>query len=428
MIWFIALLIFLNGYFVAAEFALVRLQADPAHSFTRSESLRARIVRRMLRNLDAYLSTAQLGITFTSIALGSIGEPYVSGILEQLFADYFPSIDRLGPGVSFGLALSFITMVQIIIGEQGPKSYGIRSYERVVGMTAIPMEVIYRVFFPIITLINFGSLVVVRLLGGSVDNEGHSVSEEQLRVLLLQGRHFGSISEREQRIMVNAMKLEHTEAKEIMVPRPDVFTVQAETTIAEARPVVLETGHSRIPVVDPDLDHCVGLLFAKDLLTPDIDESQPVGNIVRQPMYVPDSISAEKLLYMFQTRRAHMAITVDEFGGSSGIATLEDIIEELVGEIHDEFDPVPSQLLRPLGENRWRASGMLKIDDLEETLKVDLETDQDTLSGWITSVKDGFARRGDFVAHSGFEFVVESVERHRIASVLIREAPVSDND
>jgi len=424
---FIILMLALNGYFVAAEFALVRLHSATTHKYQEGGQLTARIVRRMLHDIDAYLSTAQLGITFTSITLGSFGEPFVSHALEKILGTWVPAIAALGHGVSIGLSLALITVVQIIVGEQGPKSYGIRAYERVVGATAIPMQLMYWIFFPIIWIIGLGSMSIVRLLGGSADGLASELSEEELRILLLQGRSMGSISESERQIMTNAMRLEELEAREVMVPRPDIVTIEADATADEARALVVESGHSRIPIVDPDLDHCVGFLYAKDLLQQKVAESTPVSNLVREAVYVPETINAEKLLYMFQTRGLHIAIAVDEFGGASGIVSLEDILEELVGEIQDEYDDSQPALIRSLTESRWRASGMTNLEDVGFELEIEFDTDQDTLSGWFTDHKNDFPRRGDQIEHRGYSFTVESMERHRIASLLIERLPENED-
>ncbi|RMF18417.1 MAG: HlyC/CorC family transporter [Candidatus Dadabacteria bacterium] len=428
MIWAIVILILLNGYFVAAEFALVRLQSAPTHRFQDDPSLRGRIVRRMLAHLDMYLSTAQLGITFTSIALGSFGEPYLSALLERGLAQWVPGVERLGPAFIVALSLSFITTIQIIVGEQGPKSFGIRAYERVVSATAIPMHLMYVVFWVPIQLINFGSLIVVRMLGGDPSAHRTILTEDELRLLLRQGHSHGSISERERKIMTNAMRLEELEAREVMVPRPDVVTIDVSATIQDARRIVRESGHSRVPIVDPDLDHCVGLLYAKDLLRDELDEQASVATLAREAIYVPETMNAEKLLYLFQTRGLHIAIVIDEFGGASGIVTLEDILEELVGEINDEYDRVEPQPVRRLAPDRWRAVGMAKLSELEELLDVEFDTEEDTLNGWFIDEKNDFPRRGDALMLGPWRFTVEAVDGHRIASVLIERVEESEGD
>lgn len=326
------------------------------------------------------------------------------------------------------LSLSFITIIQIIIGEQGPKSYGIRAYERVVGATAIPMHLVYLAFWVPIRLINFGSLIVVRLLGGDPSAHRTILTEDELRLLLHQGHSHGSISERERKIMTNAMRLEELEAREVMVPRPDVVTIDVSATIRNARRTVRESGHSRVPIVDPDLDHCVGLLYAKDLLRDELDENVSVSTLAREAIYVPETMSAEKLLYLFQTRGLHIAIVIDEFGGASGIVTLEDILEELVGEINDEYDRVEPHPIRRLTPDRWRAVGMAKLSELEELLDVAFDTEEDTLNGWFIDEKNDFPQRGDSLTLGSWQFTVEAVDGHRIASVLIERIAPPEED
>jgi CBS domain containing-hemolysin-like protein len=420
----IAALIFINGFFVAAEFALVRLQAAHTHRWTDARGLRGRILKNILRDLDPYLTTAQIGITSTSIALGSIGEPWVAGVLSAALGDWLPNVDALSPGVSFALSLGVITVIQIIIGEQAPKSYGIKSYEAVAGWTAVPLQVVYIVCWPLVRTINFFSLVVVRLLGADIrGGDTLRISEEELRVLLMHSHRGGSISDRERRIMVNAMRLADQEATDVMVPRPDVVTIDAEESLVVARKVAIDTGHSRIPVVDPDLDHCVGVLYAKDLLQEPPDSTKAVANLVRPAIHVPETISLERLLYLFQSRGLHIALLVDEFGGASGIVTLENVLEALVGDIHDEYDRGPSLTPRKLAEDRWRVPGMAKVETVEQLIGLTLDTEQDTISGWFIDHKDGFPRRGDLLEVDGWRFVVESLDKRRIASLFIEKVP-----
>lgn len=424
MLALIAVLIFINGFFVAAEFALVRLQAAPTHRWQEHKGLRAGLIRRILRDLDPYLTTAQIGITSTSIALGSVGEPYVAGLLAATLGEWLPGVEELGPGVSFALSLGLITVIQIIIGEQAPKSYGIKEYEAVSGWTAVPLQVVYVVFWPLVRIINFFSLVVVRLLGADIrGGDTMRITEEELRVLLMHSHRGGSISDRERRIMVNAMKLADQEATDVMVPRPDVVTIDADSTLAEARKTAVDTGHSRIPVVDPDLDHCVGILYAKDLLLEPPDSTKAVANLVRPAIHVPETVSLERLLYLFQSRGMHIALLVDEFGGASGIVTLENVLEALVGDIHDEFDRGPSLTPRKLAENRWRVPGMAKVETVEQLIGLTLDTEQDTISGWFIDHKDGFPRCGDLLEVDGWRFVVESLDKRRIASLFIEKMP-----
>lgn len=419
MLGIIALLMGLNGLFVAAEFALVRLQAAPTHRWQQGGGLRGSIIRRMLGDLDSYLTAAQIGITSTSIALGSVGEPYVASLLVAGLGNMFPDVVLLAPGVSFALSIGLITVIQITVAEQAPKSYGIKSYELVTGLTALPMHAMYLLFWPLVRLINYFSLVIVRALGADMHGNVLRVTEEELRMLLLQSSRGGSISDRERRIMTNAMRLAELEASEVMVPRPDVVTLNAETALADARKVAIESGHSRIPVVDPDLDHCVGILYAKDLLQEPDDSDRLVANLVRPAIHVPETISLERLLYLFQSRGLHIAILVDEFGGASGIATLENVLESLVGDIQDEYDRAPALQPRKIADDRWRVPGMARVETVETLLDIEFDTEQDTMSGWFIDYRDGFPRRGDVLEWAGYRFVVESIDKRRIASLLV---------
>lgn len=425
MLLLILSLILANAFFVAAEFALATLQALPTHRFRRSPNLISRIVLRQIERVDLYLSSCQLGVSATSIALGSAGEPYLSRKIADLFGIFLP--DWGEQGVAIALALALIIFTQIIVAEQAPKSLAIRTAEQVALFVALPLEGFTILFRPLIRAIELGSTLLLKLL--RIKPQKFQFSQEALEFIILQSQVSGSISPEERQIMVNAMELADVEAKEVMVPRPDVVTIAASATVGEAEKLIAESGYSRIPVVDPDLDHCVGILHAKDLFRAR-SPLESIRSFTRRPLYVPETISLERLLRHFRLSQTHLALVVDEFGGVRGIVTLEDVLEHLVGEIHDEYDQPDPPSLKSLGEGRYRALGLTPLEDLERVLKISIVSDQETLNGWLLSEFDGFPKNGDELVRFGYRFLVESMdpEHRRIGTVLIEPAPLSSRN
>lgn len=420
MLILILSLVLANAFFVAAEFCLATLQAVPIHRFKGKTGILARTITRQVENVDLYLSSSQLGISAASIALGSAGEPYLAHKIGSLLGMILPEWGE--KGITIALALIFIIFIQMVVGEQAPKILAIRTAEKVALFVALPLEVFTQIFRPLIYLIDVSSRTLLKLF--RIEPRKLQFSQDALEFIILQSHISGSISQEERQIMINAMELAEMEAKEVMVPRTDVITLPAEAKVGEAQKMIAETGYSRLPVVDPDLDHCVGIIHAKDLFKAS-SEDDPVTWYVRKPLYVPETISLERLLKHFRASQTHLALVVDEFGGVRGIVTLEDILEHLVGEIHDEYDLPDPPPIRSLGEGRYRVLGMASLEDLEKVLGITTESDQETLNGWLLSEFDGFPSPGDVIERYGYRFLVESMdtEHRRIGSVLIEPLP-----
>lgn len=416
MLYLVLFLILVNAFFTAAEFALATLQAIPTHRYKEPQGLIPRLVSHQIERIDLYLSSCQLGISGASIALGSAGEPYLARKIGHLIGIAVP--DWGEKGITIGLALLVITFTQIVVGEQAPKSLAVRTSEKVAYFAALPLETFTWIFRPLIYLIELASTSLLKIF--HITPKKFHFSQEALEFILLQSHLSGSISQEERKIMINAMELADVEAKEVMVPRPDVITLPADATVADAQKMIAETGYSRIPVVDPDLDHCMGIVHAKDLfrsLFPD----EPASRYARKPLYVPETISLERLLKHFRFSQTHLALVVDEFGGVRGIVTLEDVLERLVGEIHDEHDLPDPPSLKSLGGRRYRALGMTALADLERVLGLKIDSDQETLNGWLISEFDGFPKSGDSLERLGYRFTVENMDTRyrRIGTVFI---------
>jgi CBS domain containing-hemolysin-like protein len=413
------LLVGLNGFFVAAEFALVKVRSTQvdAHLDTR----RGRIARHMLDHLDAYLSACQLGITLASLALGWVGEPAVAHTLEPAFAALgLP--DAWLHTVSLVLAFALITVLHIVLGEQAPKVFAIRKPEPTSLWVAMPLFVFYKVSYPAIWLLNRLANATLRLVGLEPVGEGEAHEEEEIRRLLASHQE-SRLPEHKRELLDNIFELSHRVARQVMVPRAEVVFLDTLAPIEESLAIARKTGHTRFPLCEGDLDRTVGLVHIKDLFRA-AQAPKRLDEVRREIFFIPETLSLERLLRRMRHEHLHMAAVLDEYGGVSGIVTLENVIEEIVGEIQDEFDAERPELVK-ISEGVYQILGSMLIQDLEDELEVDLgdERDEDTLAGVALSELGRRARVGDRVTFGPLELEVLEVDRNRILSLRVKVAP-----
>lgn len=413
----ILVLVFLNGFFVAAEFAMVKVRGSRIDTLIQRGHRRAAFARRLTTNLDAYLSACQLGITLASLGLGWIGEPTIAVWLERMFHGNIP--ERLLHPISFAIAFSLITVLHIVLGELMPKSLAIRKSEGVTMWTAMPLDIFYRIMYPVIWLLNGLANRLLRLLGlepASASESAHS--EEEIRILMKESNKSGHIDNTELTLVDNVFNFADTTAREIMIPRTEMVCLYLDRPFEENMRIVIEEKHTRFPVCENDKDNIVGLVHIKDFL--DRNGVSDLRPFVRPITKVPESMPISQLMKVLQRKRTYMALLIDEYGGSAGLVTFEDIIEELVGEVHDEFDEE-----RPSIEKRdndaFSIDGLLLIADVNDYFSVDIETDvYDTIGGWMYAHIESPPRVNQKVMVGELEFVVEETENLRISRVLVR--------
>lgn len=421
------LLVALNGFFVAAEFALAKVRPTQIEPHARRGDRRARVGQHLLHHLDAYLSATQLGITLASIALGWIGEPAFAWMLRPL-AEAWPGAS---PALvqSLSLTLSFLTVsfLHIVFGELVPKSIAIRESESTTLWTAIPLYAFYWVLFPAIWTLNKVANGILRLLGvrpASAHDLAHS--EEEVR-LLLASESSAELPEEKRDLLVNVFALSERVARQVMVPRGDVVFLSTGRTIEENLKIARESGHTRFPFCDGDLDRILGIVHIKDLFR----ASGPVADlssVARPVRFVPETIRLDKLLARMRSERIHVAAVLDEFGGVSGIVTLENVIEELVGPIQDEFDAERPELLRR-EDGTFLVSGTMLVFDLEDELGVEFSSrDADTVGGLVLSALGRRPRVGDRVVLHPLEFEVFEIAGNRITTLLARQLGAAPTD
>ena len=408
-------LVALNGFFVAAEFALVKIR--PTQLDAHAATLRGRRARYMVEHLEAYLSACQLGITLASLALGWVGEPAVAHTLEPLFAAMGLS-DAWLHTVSLILAFSLITTLHIVLGEQAPKVFAIRKPEPTSLWIAIPLHTFYMMSFPAIWLLNKMSNATLRLVGLEPVGEGEAHEEEEIRRLLASHQE-SRLPEHKRELLDNIFELSHRVARQIMVPRAEVVSLDTLAPLADSLEIARTSGHTRFPLCEGDLDRTIGLVHIKDLFRAK-RSPEHLEEVRREIFFIPETLSLERLLRRMRHEHLHMAAVLDEYGGVAGIVTLENVIEEIVGEIQDEFDAERPELVK-VGDGVYQILGSMLVQDLEDDLDVDLgdERDEDTLAGVALSELGRRARVGDRVTVGPLELEVLEVDRNRILSLRV---------
>ncbi|HVS65400.1 MAG TPA: hemolysin family protein [Thermoanaerobaculia bacterium] len=409
------LLVLLNGFFVAAEFSLVKVRTTQIdqHGETRS----GRLARHMVEHLDAYLSACQLGITLASLALGWVGEPAVAHTLEPAFA-------ALGLGevwvhsTSLVIAFAIITILHIVLGELAPKTLAIRKPEPTSMGVAIPLFMFYKISYPAIWLLNGMANALLRLLGLEPVGEDDAHEEEEIRRLLASHQE-SRLTEHKRELLDNIFELSYRVARQVMVPRSEVVFLDTLASLEESLDVARKSGHTRFPVCEADLDRTIGLVHIKDLFHAK-QVPKHLEEIRREIFFVPETLPLDRLLRRMRHEHQHMAAVLDEYGGVAGIVTLENVIEEIVGEIQDEFDAERPELVK-VSESVYQILGSMLIQDLEDALAIDLgdERDEDTLAGVTLSELGRRARVGDRVTFGPLELEVLEVDRNRILSLRV---------
>jgi CBS domain containing-hemolysin-like protein len=419
-------LVLVNAFFVAAEFAMVRVRVTRIAELTRAGDWRAKAVEAAQRRLDAFLSATQLGVTLTSLGLGWIGEPAFQHLLEPVFAALGIVSPRVIENTSITVAFALITFLHIVIGELVPKTYTIRRTESVALWVALPIRLFQLIFAPALWLLGRASSATLRLLGVTAETSGDLAhSEEELRMLLAESHRVGVLSGQKRELLENVIDYTERTARHVMVPRADIAYLSLARSLEENLAVVTQTAATRYPLASTDIDHVIGMVHVKDLFNrrEQLHSSEDLAALKREILFVPESRPLDALQKDFQQRRTHMAIVVDEYGGTSGLVTLEDVIEEIVGEIQDEFDREPPSVEEtPQG---LVFDGLTLVDDVAERLGVTLpETaDVSTLGGFVTAHVGRMPRPGDKVAVEGYDLTIAEIKGRRVTKVLAARRP-----
>jgi CBS domain containing-hemolysin-like protein len=419
-------LVLVNAFFVAAEFAMVRVRSTRITALADEGHWQARLVATLQRRLDVYLSATQLGITLTSLGLGWIGEPAFAHLLAPVFMALGIESERVVENTSIAVAFATITFLHIVIGELAPKTFAIRFGERVALWVALPMRLFAILFAPALWLLHRASKGILSLVGVTAGTSGDLAhSEDELRILLAESHRVGELSGAKRQLLENVIDYTERTARHVMVPRADIAYLSLAQSLEENLAVVTQTSATRYPLVSTDIDHVIGMVHVKDLFIrrDQLHSSEDLALCKREILFVPESRPLDALQKDFQQRRTHMAIVVDEYGGTSGLVTLEDVIEEIVGEIQDEFDREPPNVVEtPQG---LVFDGLTLIDDVAERLGVALPetTDVSTLGGFVTARAGRMPHPGDKIAVEGWDLTVTEVKGRRVTKVLAARRP-----
>jgi CBS domain containing-hemolysin-like protein len=429
-----------NAFFAAAEFALVSVRETRIEQLIRARRIGARILQRLHRNLDEVVNGVQLGVTVVSLTLGWIGEPMVAHFVESFrFLQRLPHVMVYAHGIAIGVAFGLITFLHVILGELVPKSLALQRAEQVALAVAAPMDVFLTLTRPLIFIMGRSAGWVLKIFGLRRMRQGPVHSPDELKLIVSSSRELGQISPSQEDMVHHALELENTTVREVMVPRPDIFSLPGDLTLHDAIDRVVEEQHSRVPIYDPQSgpEHIIGILYSKDLmrwaglrltsrpLTVPLRVSEMrISQIMHDAMVVPETKPLSELLDEFKERKRHMAIVVDEFGSTTGLITAEDILEQLVGEIEDEYDVASLASSQPVaGGKTLLLEGTTGLRDLESQYDLLLPRDAgfETLAGFMLSKLQKIPAIGDSCYYGGRRFTVEEMDGYRIARVKIED-------
>jgi putative hemolysin len=428
----VLLLVAVNGFFVAAEFALVQLRPARIHQLIEAGRTGARTALRLHEHLDTVLAAVQLGITLANLALGFVGEPFIALIFLK-WLGYTPLAVGVSHAIAIAVAFALITYITVILGEMLPKALALQRGERVALAVAAPMEVFIAIANPFLRVIRASANTVVRMFGIPEISEGRAHSTEELKFMITGAHRFGLMPEYQEEMVLHALDLSNISVREIMTPRTRIFSLPADMTLRDALTSVVEEQHSRVPVYDPARgpEFIIGLLYSKDMsrwarlrLNYGFSEwsgrldHMTIRDIMRDVLVVPETKPITDLLVEFKKSRRHLAVVVDEFGSTAGVVTVEDVLEQVVGEIEDEFDITPQPLTAGAS---MVLDGTVTIRDLETMYQLTLPKDEgfETLAGFVMAKLQRVPRKGDAVEFGGRKYVVEEMEGLRIAKVRV---------
>jgi CBS domain containing-hemolysin-like protein len=415
------LLVIFNGFFVAAEFSIVKVRGTRIEQLASEGNRKAKNVKRVIENIDAYLSATQLGITLASLGLGWIGEQSIAQLLSSLLSGFHMRSTTIAVLAGI-LSFIIITVFQIIIGELVPKTLAIHSAERLALFTAGPLLAFNKVMYPAIWFLNRSASAFIRMMGIRTEPEAELAhTEEELRMLVSQSHESGVIDETELSLFDNIFDFSNRIAREIMVPRTDMVCLYNSKPFKENLAVAELEKHTRFPLCDEDKDHIIGVVHIKDLYAVALEgkESVSLKDISREPVTVHESMLIKDVLRILQKKRSEIAIVIDEYGGTAGMVTTEDILEELVGEIQDEFDE-ERPFIETKGETISIDARML-IDDVNEYLSLHLDTEEvDTIGGWMYSQFKTPPEIGSTVTIYNYDFIVTEMDNLRVTRMEIR--------
>ncbi len=421
----VIVLVFINGFFVAAEFAIVAVRKTRIESLAAEGKKSAKRLLEILNNMSAYLSASQLGITLASLGLGALGEPVVESILGGVLENLPESVRHF---ISYGIAFFIITSLHIVLGEQAPKLFGLAMAERVAMGTALPMVIFYKIFKPFIHALDWASAKTVNVFGLKATSEHASIyTEEEIRQLITVSEESGHLNKEERRLINRVFEFSETTVKEAMIPRTEIVGIAEDCSLGDIAHVFEKNGYSRMPVFRESFDDIVGFIHSKDimpyLLRP---KTFRLEEVLQKPIYIVDTARLEDVLRQMQRAKAHFGFVVDEHGGVEGIITLEDLLEEIVGDISDEHDEEVNEQIMKQPDGSFVLDGNLAVRDLNKRLELHLPVSEayTTIAGFLMSESGQILNEGETVPFNGHIFKIEKVDKRRILKVVMKKSGI----
>lgn len=419
----IAFLIVATAFFVATEFAIVKLRPSRVDQLVMEGRKNALAVQKVVSNLDGYLSACQLGITLTAIGLGVLGKPTIESIISPFLTPYLP--EQVVAVLSFVIAYSLVTFLHVVVGELAPKTVAIQKAEAVSLLCAKPIIWFYKLMYPAIWVLNGSAALLVRSFGMKPTKEHEeSHSEEELRIILTESYESGKINQSEYGYVSNIFAFDEMLAREIMVPRTDMSCLHKEYTLEQNLRIMKEEQYTRFPVISQNKDHIIGMINTKEFFLNYADDPNlDISKLIRPFLTVSEATPVKDLLKKMQKQRTHIAILIDEYGGTSGMVTIEDILEEIVGEIRDEFDAEEKAEIEIVEENSHViVDGKVLLSEVNDLLNANInEEELDTIGGWLYS-QNPTLKEGIQWQYDDLVFTIRKKDKHRIRKIEIQKA------
>lgn len=421
----IFILLLSNGFFVAAEFSMVSVRKTRIAQLTHEGNFNAKFALEALKDLDKFIAAVQLGVTISSIGLGWVGEANLVKIIEPC-CNFLPVHYQIitAHTISVAIAFALVTVLNVVIGELMPKSIALQYPEKISLIVALPMRIITKVFNPIIwvlnTLANLG-LKLFQIPQTKTSHLAHSI--EELNMLINASYKEGVLNETEKDLLSNVFKFSDLTAKQVMIPRTDMACISSDITLDELNKLASENQYTRYPVYEENLDHIIGIIHVKDIYALLIyNKPFSISKLLRPVFLVPETITMDNLLREFQKRQSQLAIVIDEFGGTSGLITLEDVLEEIFGEVQDEFDKEEEADIKEVSEDKYIANAMMRLDEFADFFEFEIEDeDVDTIGGLVVKLLGRIAKAGDIAQFKNFEFTVKEIDGARITKLIINK-------
>lgn len=418
----IVFLLLANGFFVASEFALVSVRQTRISQLANEGNETAKLTNKALEELDKYIAATQLGITIASIGLGWVGEATLAKIIKPLF-DFLPNVSNTIATHTVAVALAFvlITFMHVVIGELMPKSIALQYPEKTTLVVTRPLVFVAQLFTPFIFLLNgFGNLCL-KLLKIPPAHPTHSVhTEEEIDMIIDASYKGGILNETESFLLKNTLKFTDLTAKQIMVPRCDVVSIPVDIDLETLKQVILENQYTRYPVFDDNIDNIVGILHVKDLYSCRLKKQDiVVKDILRKPLFVPETMKTDAIFQEFKTNKTEIALVIDEFGGTAGIISLEDVLEEIFGDVQDEFDEEERDI-KQVDKNKFIVNGLVRVEEFFDYFGVDyIEEDVETIAGLVQKHLCRIAKKNDEISICNLKIRVLELKGRRIKKILV---------